>query len=134
MPRESEWPNPNTEARSVILCIDDEAQLLMIRQMVLSAAGYKVLTAGDGKSGLELFRHNRVDLVITDHLLPDISGTQLAVEMKRVKPDVPIILLTGLPDAPEGAEHANLILTKGLPVPDFLRSVAELANRRDLSM
>ena len=128
MTRGAEPPEPNREARSVILCIDDEAKLLMIRQMVLSAAGYTVLSAADGRTGLELFRSKHVDLVITDHLLPDVSGVQIAVEMKRLKPDVPVILLTGLPDAPEGAEHANLVLTKGLPVPDFLRSVAELAN------
>jgi DNA-binding response OmpR family regulator len=134
MPQESAWPNADRQARSVILCIDDEEKLLMIRQMVLSAAGYTVLTASDGRTGLELFRCKHIDLVITDHLLPDLSGTQLAVEMKRVKPDVPIILLTGLPDAPEGAEHANVVLTKGLPVPDFLRSVAELANRSNPSI
>src|SRR5579872_528863 len=130
MPLESGSPNGNGDHRKVILCIDDEAKLLMVRQMVLSAAGYTVLSAANGRNGLELFRSKQIDLVITDHLLPDISGAQVAGEMKRIKPDVPIILLTGLPDAPEGSQHANVVLTKGLSVPDFLRSVYELADGR----
>jgi CheY-like chemotaxis protein len=122
----------NKEARKVILCIDDEAKLLMVRQMVLAAAGYSVVTAADGKTGLELFRDEHIDVVITDHLLPDISGTELAAEMKRMKPRVPIILLTGLADTPEGAQHADLVLTKGMPVPAFLQHVAEMAQLHSL--
>ena len=127
MPGTPASPTSNGNSRRVILCIDDEGKLLMVRQMVLSAAGYTVLTAASGRAGLELFRRQAIDLVITDQLLPDISGTQVALEMKRIKPEVPIILLTGLPDAPEGAEHADAVLTKGLPVPDFLRSVSQIA-------
>ena len=110
----------------IILCVDDEPNLLKIRQLVLLGAGYRVLTAESGNRALEIFRRQRVDLVISDHLLPDISGAQVAVAMKRMKPNVPIILLTGLPEAPEGAEHADMFLTKGMSVPEFLRSIAKL--------
>jgi DNA-binding response OmpR family regulator len=110
----------------VILIIDDESNLLKVRQLVLASAGYRVLTAETGKAALEVFRRNPVDLVISDQLLPDKSGAQIAVEMKHMKPNIPIILLTGLSEAPEGAEHADLFLTKGLPVPEFLANVAKL--------
>ena len=116
-------------ASAVILCIDDEPNLLRVRQLVLSHAGYQVLTAENGNAGLEVFKRHRIDLVISDQLLPDISGAQVAIEMKHIKPNIPIILLTGLPEAPEGAEHADMFLTKGMPVPEFLASVAKVISR-----
>lgn len=112
--------------RPVVLCIDDEPSLLAIRQLVLAAAGYQVIATTDGSTGLELFKDSRVDLVILDHLLPDMKGSQVAQEMKRSNPDVPIILMTGLLDPPEGAEHADIFLTKGISTPEFVAAVAQL--------
>ena len=57
-------------APSVVLCIDDQEGPLMIRELILSRAGYKVLTATCGEDALELFQQNHIDLVIRDHLLP----------------------------------------------------------------
>jgi CheY-like chemotaxis protein len=110
----------------VILCIDDEVAALALRSLVLKSAGYDVLTAADGAAALELFRSVQVDLVITDHLLPGLTGTQLAVEMKRLKPAIPIILFSGLVQAPPGSEHANLVITKGMPAAEFLHEIATL--------
>ena len=98
----------------------------MLRQVLLSIAGYKVLTATNGESAMRLFTLNHVDLVITDQLPPGRTGGELASEMKRLKPDVPIILYTGLEDLPRGSEHANVILVKGLTPPEFLAAIATL--------
>ena len=111
---------------TVILCIDDEPTILMLRQVLLSIAGYKVLTATNGESAMRLFTLNHVDLVITDQLLPGRSGGQVASEMKRLKPDVPIILYTGLLELPPGAEHADLVMVKGMTPPEFLGAIAAL--------
>ena len=96
-------PNP----RFVLLCIDDNANELKLRTLVLANAGYTVLTATSGEAGLHLFTHNHVDLVISDHVLQDVTGAQLIGEMKRVKPDVPFLVLSGLPDAPDGTEASR---------------------------
>lgn len=112
--------------RPVVLCIDDEPSLLAVRQLVLAAAGYHVIATTDGSTGLGLFRDSPMDLVILDHLLPDMTGSHVAREMKRLNPDVPIILMTGLLDPPEGAEHADLFLTKGVSTPEFIAAVAQL--------
>ena len=117
-------------AAGVILCIEDEPNLLTIRQLLLSSAGYQVIGVTSGSAGLELFKEEKIDLVVTDHLLPDISGVQVANEMKRLKPDVPIILLTGLFEPPEGAEHVDLFLTKSLSTEEFIACVAKLMERR----
>ncbi len=110
----------------VILCVDDEAAALALRALVLSRAGYKVLTAADGAAALELFRCIQVDLVITDHCLPGLTGAQMAAEMKRLKPAIPVVLFSGLVEAPPGSEHADLLITKGMPVVEFLREVGRL--------
>jgi CheY-like chemotaxis protein len=113
----------------VILCVDDEVAALALRSLVLTSAGYEVLTAADGVAALELFRCIEVDLVITDYWLPGISGAQMAAEMKRLKPAVPIVLFSGLVEAPPGNEHVDLIITKGMPVVELLREVGQLISQ-----
>ena len=115
--------------RLVILCVDDEPNLLMLRQLLLSLAGYNVLTATEAASAMEIFASGHVDLVITDQLLPGRSGTELASAMKLLKPEVPIILFTGLPDLPAGAEHIDLLLTKGISPAEFLAAIEKTISR-----
>src|SRR5690349_10173190 len=112
--------------KSTILCIDDQPLVLEIRQLVLERAGYFVLTATNGQDGMELFRNQSVDLVITDHLLPGATGCQVAAEMKQLKPLIPIVMLSGLAERPEGATAPDAFLVKGMPVPEFLVAVAAL--------
>jgi CheY-like chemotaxis protein len=114
---------------TVVLYIDDDLSILALRQLIFRRAGYKVLVAKNGESALQIFTHNDVDLVITDQLLPDRTGGQIASEMKRLKPEVPIILYTGLMEPPPDAGQADLILTKGLTPPEFLAAVAKLVTK-----
>lgn len=110
----------------VILCVDDEPTILAVRKLLLSTAGYEVLTAIDGESALRTFVQNHVDLVITDQFLPDNTGGRLAAEMKRLKPEIPVVLYTGLMDAPADAEQVDLILPKGMGPPEFLSAIGKL--------
>jgi CheY-like chemotaxis protein len=110
----------------VVLVVDDEAYALELRCLVLSSAGYQVVSATDGAAALKLFGSMPVDLVIADHSMPGLTGAQLASEIKRLKPAVPVILFSGWPDAPPGSEHADLYITKGMPAGEFLRMVREL--------
>ena len=125
-------PRPREKCLSktpVILCVDDDVPALALRCLVLSSAGYEVLTAADGAAALELFRCIRVDLVITDYWLPGRTGTQVAAEMKRLKPVIPIVLFSGLVEAPLGSDCADLVITKGMPAVEFLREVGKLLPR-----
>ena len=91
-------------SKSVLLCIDDELGGLEVRKMVLESAGYAVLTAGSGKAGLEIFTSQRVDLVILDYAMPEMSGYEVAVELKRTSPGTPILMLSAyFPVPPEGS-------------------------------
>jgi DNA-binding response OmpR family regulator len=96
-----------------ILCVDNEELPLKIRREVLSQQGYQVLSAHSGESALRMFRDNHVDLVISDNRLPDLAGTEIIAEMKHLRPSVPIMMLSGLPQAPPGAEIADSFFTKG---------------------
>ena len=78
-----------------ILCIDDEEMALSVRKMVLESAGYVVLTATNTCQGLEVFKANNIDLVITDHLLPPGTGSDLIAQLRQLTPNLPIMILSG---------------------------------------
>lgn len=103
-----------------VLCVDDEKIGLRVRKIMLESHGFKVLTASSGEQGLEVFDKHDVDLVVLDYYMPGLNGGQVAAEMRRRRPDVPIIFLSAyfsLP--PNDLELANAFITKGDP-PDVL--------------
>ncbi len=87
------------EARTV-LCADDEINELAARKMVLESAGFKVLTARNGKDALEVFRSTPVDAVVLDYFMPGMTGLSVAREMKDLRPEVPLIVLSGFASLP----------------------------------
>lgn len=112
--------------RPLILCIDDAEVALRIRKLLLSSAGYEVLAAASGEEGLELFRQNPVDMVIADHFLSDKSGAEIAAEMKQIKPQVPILIVSAAAEAPKGLEFADGFLSKGEGPDALLDLIAKL--------
>lgn len=101
-----------TGSRGTILCIDDEASALRVRSLVLESAGYHVAQANTPEEALKAFRRQDFDLVITDHLLGRQTGTNLAAQMRRLKPSIRIIVLSGTTDLPDGVEHADEFISK----------------------
>lgn len=116
-------------SKCLILCVDDDATGLTVRRLLLSIAGYKVLTATSAKTALQLLGCNDVDLVITDHFPPDVTGAEIVSEVKRLKPRVPVLLLTGLSEPPSGSEQADVLLCKGIMAEEFLSEIARLLSR-----
>jgi CheY-like chemotaxis protein len=112
--------------RPVILCVDDAEIALRIRKLLLTIAGYEVVTAGSGEEGLEVFKRNDVDLVIADHFLTDKTGTEIAREMKAIKPQVPILIVSAAADTPEGIEFADQFLSKGEAPEALLEAISRL--------
>ena len=108
-------------ARSkTVLCVDDEKIGLRVRKIMLESRGFNVLTASSGPDGLKLFEENHVDVVVLDYYMPDVNGGEVASEMRRRRPGVPIVFLSAyfsLP--PEAMNVADAFLTKGDP-PDVL--------------
>ena len=103
-----------------VLCVDDERIGLRVRKIMLESRGYKVLTASSGADGLKVFDENNVDLVVLDYFMPGLNGGDVASEMRRRRPGIPIVFLSAyfsLP--PEALELADAFITKGDP-PDIL--------------
>jgi len=106
----TEIPVPHD--KPVILCVDDEEIPLSLRRSVLEKMGYSVLTANSGAEALEQLQKQHVDLVLTDMLMPGLNGVELAREIKRRMPTLPIILFSGVNEIPEGASSADVFLSK----------------------
>ncbi|MGC2300425.1 MAG: response regulator [Acidobacteriaceae bacterium] len=97
-----------------ILCIDDEALGLDIRKAVLERAGYRVLTAVDGPTGLSLFRGNAIDGVVLDYYMPEMDGGVVAQAMRQERPEIPILLLSAYINLPgEVVSLVDMTLLKG---------------------
>jgi CheY-like chemotaxis protein len=110
----------------LLLCIDDADVALRVRKLVLASAGYAVLTAASGEEGLELFKQHAVELVIADHFLSAKTGTEIAKEMKELKPEVPILIVSATPEKPSGIEFADGFLPKGDSPEILLDTIASL--------
>ena len=110
-----------------MLCVDDEVVGLRVRKMLLERAGYSVLTAPDGRLGLELFASQPVEAVVLDYAMPGMHGGEVAQKMRQSKPDVPILLLSayvGLPD--DVSSLVDVYMTKGEGAPALLNKLETL--------
>ena len=101
-----------------ILCIDDDEQSLKVRGILLESMGYRVLTEPDAERGLRTFEKHDFDAVIMDYQMPGMSGGDAAVEMKRLRPEVPVLIMSALPWLPENAprEAIDDFIQKGEPL------------------
>ena len=79
----------------VILCVDDESTVLQPLGIMLQRRGFRVLSAKDGPSAIELFRQIKCDAVILDYAMPGMSGGEVAKLLRQENKTVPIILHTG---------------------------------------
>jgi CheY-like chemotaxis protein len=111
----------------LVLCVDDELVGLQVRKILLERAGYRVLTAQDGPSGLKIFSAEPVKAVVLDYSMPGMHGGEVAVKMRQTKPHVPILLLSaymGL--SVEVTDLVDLYMTKGEGAPILLEKLGSL--------
>jgi len=114
-----------------ILVIDDDERLREVIQEILTRKGYEVLLASDGDTGIELYRKEKPDLVITDILMPEKDGATMIRELNQEFPSVKIIAMSGggvgKPEdyLKEIAAHSNLCasLAKPFAMKDLLDAV-----------
>ncbi len=81
-----------------ILVVDDEVTVRQAFDAALSAKGYHVVLAADGRKALRILRQEHFHLIFLDILLPALSGASLLRAVKRRDPGVPVVLITGFPD------------------------------------
>jgi len=117
----------DTGGKQTILLVDDEELLLTMGQTVLSSFGYKVITASSGAKALELIAKaaTPIDLVITDLVMPQMSGRELIEQLQLNLPGIPILCTSGFV-RPGSAEENEAYLAKPFTSQQLLRSVKDL--------
>jgi DNA-binding NtrC family response regulator len=91
-------PEPSTP--KTILCIDDDHGVLEYQKALLERRGYTVLTASTARQGLQIAAGNGVAAVVVDYHMPEINGHEVALEMKRLNPDTPIVMVSSDEEIP----------------------------------
>jgi CheY-like chemotaxis protein len=93
----------NHPGRKTILCIDDDYSMLNYQRALLERRGFTVLTATSARQGLQIAVACAVAAVIVDYHMPDMNGHEVATEIKRLRPHIPIVMVS----SDDGiAEHA----------------------------
>ena len=101
--------------QKTILVIEDDPDVLSVIVKHLKYLKYEVLTAIDGMEGLKKLESGGYDLVITDIVMPYVSGVGVVTAIKEKTPDIPVIAITGYGKEPEAAaieKKADLVLSK----------------------
>jgi len=100
MPAQDREHEPLPMRTGTILLVEDQAAVRMLAEDVLSEAGHRVLSAGNGPAALRLAERHQgpIDLLITDVVMPDMSGPQVAAELTRSRPGVPVLYVSGYTD------------------------------------
>jgi PAS domain S-box-containing protein len=105
-------PEPQEKpGQGVILFVEDDADQLETIPRVLAQLGYQAVAAETGKQALELLRAQpkRFDLVLTDYDMPGMNGVELAQEVARLAPDIPVVLVTGQSMAAAAGENSPAV-------------------------
>ena len=100
-----------------ILLIDDEINVCTGCKRILEEEGYELDYELTGKDGIEKALKQTYDVIITDLKMPDINGVELIKEVKKKKPDVPIIMITGYASVPTAIETMKLGVVDYIPKP-----------------
>jgi CheY-like chemotaxis protein len=122
---------PVHTGKQTVLLVEDDAAVRRYLEVILRRAGYEVLTAANGLEAIKTALTSKLDAVVTDALMPHLSGHELCRYL-RARPELsglPILLLSGLEPnvaAPEQSEHADAHLTKPVRPEVFTDCLARL--------
>jgi len=124
---EAQTTEPVPRGKERILFVDDEEQLVRMGQQMLERLGYHVTVRTSSVEAVEAFRAqpDRFDLVITDQTMPNMTGVELAKELMRIRPDVPIILTTGFSEVVTPQEAKNAGIREYIMKPVVARDLAQ---------
>lgn len=109
-----------------VLLVDDNPLQLSVRETVLRSAGHLVAVATTAESALATLRilGDRIGVVVTDHVMPGCSGSELVQQIRAENLWVPVIVLSGMPEAYPEYEGLNVIFRqKPLPPPELIELV-----------
>jgi DNA-binding NtrC family response regulator len=112
--------------RHTLLCVDDDPGIRGLYEALLGNQGYEVIVAGGGCEALKLFhgRSKKIDAVIADYDMPEMNGAELAAELKRCDPGLPVIMISGcLPVLEEAPHFVDAAMEKGASIEEIVDQV-----------
>ena|SRR5438045_246601 len=113
--------------RPLVLCVEDDPAQLRLLSRLFESDGFSVLRAATPEDAVELLSEAPVSLILADHLLRGVTGTQLAARFKAVKPTVPVLLHSGT--QPDTLHNVDAFIYKGEPVRELLALARDLVKR-----
>jgi len=119
-----EYPQPASPLRPLILYLEPDPKTLNLRKAALEQEGYSVIGVSRREEALQSLRDSAVSLTITDHLVSANQPSELAREMKKIKPEVPIMLFSST--VPRHFDGVDVFLSKREPTAEFLRIVRDV--------
>jgi CheY-like chemotaxis protein len=109
---------------ATLLLIDDNAVQAATRQTILKRAGYLVIAVLDPRRALEQLRNDeypdRIDLILTDHIMPGMKGSEFVTALRDFAPNVPVLVISGLMEAEEEYSGLNVEFRLKPVLPDDL--------------
>ena len=115
--------------KRTILCIDDDDAILFYEKALLERSGYAVITAASALQALRLLTMCHCDAVLLDYEMPGMNGDELAVELKRVRPDLLIVLFSGSDVPADALRSVDAFLPKLEASRQLLPVIAALCSR-----
>jgi CheY-like chemotaxis protein len=116
-------------SRKVILCIDDYAAILGYEKALLERSGYVVLTAASAQQGLRLVTKCKCDAVLLDYGILEMSGHEIALEIKLARPELKVILLSDIEVPVQALALVDACVPKLEASRHLLPTIAELCNQ-----
>jgi len=114
----------------MLLCIDDSPSILAYERTLFERSGYIVVTTASPHQGLRLARMTNFDAVLLDYQMPGMNGHKLAQEIRRLRPETPIVMFSGNETIPkETLQLVDASVPKAEAVSELLSAVARLWNQ-----
>lgn len=119
------------ERTPTVLCINDDELVLEQQKLALEAAGYRVLGALDGEAAVKHFVAEEIDLILSGLLFPGVSGAELSMFMRQVRPEVSVVLLSRTKHLPAALlRQVDGHVDKGADTGDLLSCVQKVLARK----
>jgi CheY-like chemotaxis protein len=117
----------------ILLCIDDSQAILDYEKRILERSGYFVVTALSARRGLRLATSFSFDAVLLDYHMPEMNGHDLASEIRRLRPETPVVMVSG-GDIPEETRRlVDAVVSKEEAARELLPTVSRVCDRLSAS-
>jgi len=119
--------SPPTSGEGKVLFVDDEQMLVDLGKTILDRLGYRTTALKSPLDALDRIEKDpfAFDIVITDMTMPELQGTQLASQIKKIRPDLPVVLVTGVGNLEESTEASSMDIDAVLPKPISMNTLSQ---------